>query len=452
MPRRKHGANGRRRQNNTGTLEKRGDRWLARWYVRNAQGKRLRKSRLLEATNIEDARAELRTLTEGNSLITREREIEKNLNALEGVAAERREWEESLPALSIADAFAAYERSPVRPDSGERTMSDYRGYYKGLVEWLAENHPDVKELRQIGRAEAEGFAAHLKESRSAGTFNKRVVLFRRMWAVLADADEGKQPMAEDPADRPAKLTCNPWEKMRKMSSDIHSRRELTVEELGRVVTAAEGEMKMLFAIGIYTGLRLGDCCLLDWGETDLAKGIITVRPRKTRRKTGGKPVVIPIHPTLAQMLDATPPKARKGFVLPETAATYRRRSVTVIARIQRFFARCGIRTSSEDAHGRARTDVGFHSLRHTFVSLSANAGTPLALVQAIVGHSNPAMTQHYFHENKEALVSAVKALPDVTGAGKEEEGNALEAFKEAFARLSPKDKAAARRWIAKVRR
>ena len=40
------------------------------------------------------------------------------------------------------------------------------------------------------------------------------------------------------------------------------------------------------------------------------------------------------------------------------------------------------------------------------------AWTPLAVVQAIVGHSNPAMTRNYFHESAEALQSAVAALPD----------------------------------------
>ncbi len=61
------------------------------------------------------------------------------------------------------------------------------------------------------------------------------------------------------------------------------------------------------------------------------------------------------------------------------------------------------------------TDVSFHSLRHTFVSLAANAGVPLAIVQAIVGHSNPAMTRHYFHESTDALKNAVATLPDVCG-------------------------------------
>ena len=60
-----------------------------------------------------------------------------------------------------------------------------------------------------------------------------------------------------------------------------------------------------------------------------------------------------------------------------------------------------------------RVDVGFQSLRHTFVSISANAGVPLVIVQAIVGHSNPAMTAHYYHKDDNALRSATAAIPDV---------------------------------------
>ena len=42
-----------------------------------------------------------------------------------------------------------------------------------------------------------------------------------------------------------------------------------------------------------------------------------------------------------------------------------------------------------------------------------NAGAPLALVQAIVGHANPMMTAHYFHARTDALAEAVSALPQV---------------------------------------
>ena len=65
--------------------------------------------------------------------------------------------------------------------------------------------------------------------------------------------------------------------------------------------------------------------------------------------------------------------------------------------------------------GRSRRSVvaSFHSLRHTFVSLSANAGVPLAAVQAIVGHTSTAMTRHYYHENEDALRRAVDAIPAI---------------------------------------
>ena len=53
----------------------------------------------------------------------------------------------------------------------------------------------------------------------------------------------------------------------------------------------------------------------------------------------------------------------------------------------------------------------FHSLRHTFVSFSANAGVPLHIVQSIVGRESTAMTRHYYHEKIDALKSAVAAIP-----------------------------------------
>lgn len=39
----------------------------------------------------------------------------------------------------------------------------------------------------------------------------------------------------------------------------------------------------------------------------------------------------------------------------------------------------------------------------------------MAVVQAIVGHSNPAMTRHYYHESEEALRGVISALPSMTG-------------------------------------
>lgn len=318
---------------------------------------------------------------------------------LGGVREEIKAFNDAKPALALADGFTAYRASRERPDTGADTLAMYESQWRRLVSWTAENAPDAKEMRQFNRALAERFADALAAEMSPNTFNKYMTLFRRVWDVLGEL---------------ARTDENPWAKIRPRTVRTFTRRELTIDELHRVCGGLSGEMRTLFAVGIYTGLRLGDCALLEWGAVDLARGFVSVIPRKTARHANGKPVIIPIHATLAAMLNETPRTARVGYLMPETAALYQRDKAALTDRIQRTFERCGIRTTSKaGTDARARVEVGFHSLRHTFVSMAANAGVPLALIQSIVGHSNPVMTRHYFHESEAALKNAVAALPDV---------------------------------------
>ena len=57
-------------------------------------------------------------------------------------------------------------------------------------------------------------------------------------------------------------------------------------------------------------------------------------------------------------------------------------------------------------------NVGFHSLRSTFITAMANIGAPMAMVQAIVGHMSPEMSMHYYRVNAEAARARIAALPD----------------------------------------
>ena len=134
------------------------------------------------------------------------------------------------------------------------------------------------------------------------------------------------------------------------------------------------------------------------------------------------PVTIPLHPSLYAVLDEMPQGRRHGAVMPQTASDYERDSASVTDRVQHVFRSCGIETRTRDGKGRAKVDVGFHSLRHTFVSMSANAGAPLAVVQNLVGHSTPTMTMHYYHGTTDAARAAVNALPALLGADGEGEG------------------------------
>ena len=194
-------------------------------------------------------------------------------------------------------------------------------------------------------------------------------------------------------------------------------------ELRRLLAAANGEWHKLLLVGIYTGLRLGDCCRLDWSQVNLAEGVIQVVPKKTRRHHQ-RLVTIPIHQALGEALMGGEVKVKgegeqrncslSGPVLPTVAAMYEESRGRVAGMLARIFKAANI-TMSVKVEGRKHLtpEATFHSLRHTFVSFAANAGVPLHIVQSIVGHESTAMTRHYYHENLAALRQAVKAIPSL---------------------------------------
>jgi integrase len=167
-------------------------------------------------------------------------------------------------------------------------------------------------------------------------------------------------------------------------------------------------------------LRLGDCATLRWAEVDLQRGIIRRIPNKIAR-SNPNPVLVPVHPALREMLAGTPLEQRGEYVLPEMAALYAYRSDAVTDKVQAHFKTCGIKVWKTDTGPdsknakRAVIEVGFHSLRHSFVSLCREANAPLAVVESIVGHASPAMTRHYTHVGQLAASRAIAALPSMTG-------------------------------------
>lgn len=471
---RKHnGANGRRRANNTGTVERRGARWLARWYEYTPQGRRVRKSETLFQTvevvrretdadgstreiveyeigrdsagrpipvaNARDARRELaRRLEKSGALITRENEIRRYESKLENLKGEAVRIVDAMPAMRLADAFEAFAASPLRPKrSGAATMSRYEGQTARLVRWMAERHPEVVEVRQVSREIAAEFLSDIDAGLSGNSYNKYVSLFRLIWRVIGSD---------------ARCVGNPWgDVARAHQPKCNGRRALTVEELARVCGGLTGELRLLFALGLYTGLRLGDCALLEWGAIDLARHMITTTPRKTAK--AGRAVAIPIHPALFAMLAEIPAKLRRGCLLPETAATYRHDASVLSKKIRATFEAAGIKTAREvDGYARNVAEVGFHSLRHSFVSIMGNAGVSLAVVQSIVGHGNPEMTKHYFHVQQSALAAAVGKIPALTD-GETPQGEAngggdrLTAFRAAWLALTDAERKMARTWV-----
>jgi site-specific recombinase XerD len=58
---------------------------------------------------------------------------------------------------------------------------------------------------------------------------------------------------------------------------------------------------------------------------------------------------------------------------------------------------------------RKKADLNFlriHDLRHQFASFLVNSGQTLFMVQQILGHSSPAVTQRYAHLSTKSLQEA----------------------------------------------
>jgi hypothetical protein len=202
--------------------------------------------------------------------------IQAKLAGAEAVHAQA--VDEANPPLLIARAWDAYLTNGNRPDTGTDTQARYFGYWDRLWKWLSVNRPALKYLREIDQQTAQDYAATLNGGTvSPNTYNKHTGFLRLFFRVLKD---------------PARITENPFEPIRRKNLKPNTRRELTIAELHTLLESATGELQTLFYIGTFTGLRLGDCCSLTWGEVDLDRGLIRRIPNKTAKS--GKPVLIGI--------------------------------------------------------------------------------------------------------------------------------------------------------------
>lgn len=309
--------------------------------------------------------------------------------------------------LPLADVWLEYVKSPLRNELAKATMDSKRQVWMHFASWMEKNHLSVDSLGEVTPDMVAEYLACIRLDLSGTSYNNRVCVLREIFRILA---------------KKAGLEEDPWYGVRLRPDDSHSRRELTRDELSRLLSAAKmeggnNEWYNLFLIGIYTGLRLGDCCNLDWSCINIAQGVIQIIPSKTRRHSHGRPVTIPIHQTLgAALLESEKLKVNNeklnGPVLPTISETYARSRWQISNVLTRIFKRACIVTSVRiEGRKKLTPEATFHSLRHTFVSFAANAGVPLHIVQSIVGHESTAMTRHYYHENIEALKSAVAAIP-----------------------------------------
>ncbi len=161
----------------------------------------------------------------------------------------------------------------------------------------------------------------------------------------------------------------------------------TFEQTLRFVAGTEGsEFRLLYALFLATGLRLGEALSLTWQDIDLSRGVLIVRTGKT-------------------------PNARRAVLLPAGLVERLRR----VRGVGPVFAGVNPWTLRRHLY-RLTKKLGLprmriHDLRHVHATLLLSEGTDLASISARLGHSNKAFTlRTYAH----ALASGQERAAEVS--------------------------------------
>lgn len=164
----------------------------------------------------------------------------------------------------------------------------------------------------------------------------------------------------------------------KTTTDSREYRSLTDDEVRSILDNSKGFWHAATLISYYTGLRKIDIFFLRWSE--VRGSCIELVPKKTRRNK--KAVYIPLHADLINLFEKLPRTSEYVFSVERVKYT----SGTFHRKYQDILKKAGVLNAS------------FHCLRATFITNAEEFGISRQVLQGIVGHGSPKMTERYSHD------------------------------------------------------
>ncbi len=311
-------------------------------------------------------------------------------------------------SVSLNNVFEKFEKNPARAKISLETLALYRSHWNHFQNWISKAHPEISQIGQIDERISKEYAIVLDSAAPAQkTFNDYITHLSIIFRHVLGKREAEEVWGADI--------------IKKETPQYHSRREFTEADMQKIWDVFKNEnyiikdkeqIELIFYIGAYTGLRLKDCVLLEYGHVRFNQNLISTIPYKNKSKTQQR-VFIPLHPVLKEKLLSSEKWKEKGtdFFLPESASRYKRNKWALNQSCLRVIKKAGFEVSIERTEEKKINQYGFSSLRHSFVSFCANAGVPLPVVQAIVGHNCSSVTRYYVHISQESMQKAIDSLP-----------------------------------------
>lgn len=193
-----------------------------------------------------------------------------------------------------------------------------------------------------------------------------------------------------------------------VTPEIHNGREryLTRAEADELIAAA-GKLRLpdlrhAIILGLNTGLRMGEMTRLRWHNVDFPGAIVTA-PHGPRRKPGGH---VPLNRDALAVFSerlALLQNDPGGLVFPPVGKGKKRN-------FSHIFKQVADSIHLNDGIDDRKQRIVFHSLRHTFASWLALAGTDIYRINKLLRHKTLAMTLRYAHLIPDATRAAVHNL------------------------------------------
>jgi integrase len=308
---------------------------------------------------------------------------------------------ESLPSASIK-AWCETWLQAKAIEAGESAHTRY----KPIVERFTEFVGEAKSKRDISTLQASDIARFRDREgreRSPATANLSLKVLRVCFGE---------------AVRQGLLTVNPAQRVKLLKIRTESkRRPFTQAEIKRILKACYGdqEWRGLVLFGLYLGQRLGDLAKLTWRAVDLNAAEIAFTAKKTGRR-----IVLPLMEPLKDYLASLPASDNpNAFIFPRAASAKRTGSLS--NQFREILADAGLvepPTHRATGKGRSRareaSEISFHSLRHSAVTMLKAAGASDFIAGEIVGHESAAVSRQYTHLTTDDKRAAMQRLPDVT--------------------------------------
>ncbi len=365
--------------------------WWAGWYVKAADGRlvsraistKIRRSQDVDGKKARQFEEDIkRTFTE----FAEKTRLEKFITETAEIMTAK-----SIPSikLPLSLVWDKYSNDTTQAKRTARTQASKRQAWERLAEWLKIQHPEIDSINDVSREIAKEYLESLKGKASA-TFNNNKNSLSSVWQVLSVT---------------AGLKENIWRLFAGAENDSVRYRDFSMEEVKSIIAIADDFWRVAVAIGFYTGLRFKDVVFLR--KTQIHGDYIVLTPMKTRRTH--KNVNIYVHPALKKILDYQVSIAQDDYLFPDAVARYATHAFQIEfgVLLDMVDKDKGKKKIEKDERG----GVGFHSLRHTFVTMAEEAGISRQVIQGIVGHGSPVMTGNYSHDKKSIM--QIEKLPSL---------------------------------------